>query len=73
MQNKTALIVDDSRTACQMLRLMLEREEFQVDVLDNPETVNFIHRVLGLLTLGAIFDLWRLCRRHVEGQEGLGW
>jgi 2,3-bisphosphoglycerate-dependent phosphoglycerate mutase len=37
MQNKTALIVDDSRTACQMLRLMLEREEFQVDVLDNPE------------------------------------
>jgi len=37
MQNKTALIVDDSRTACQTLRLMLEREEFQVDVLDNPE------------------------------------
>jgi CheY-like chemotaxis protein len=37
MQNKTALIVDDSRTACQMLRLMLEREEFQVDVLRNPE------------------------------------
>jgi CheY-like chemotaxis protein len=37
MQNKTALIVDDSRTACQVLRLMLEREEFQVDVLDNPE------------------------------------
>ncbi len=37
MQNKTALIVDDSRTACQMLRLMLEREEFQVDVLANPE------------------------------------
>lgn len=37
MQNKTALIVDNSRTACQMLRLMLEREEFQVDVLLNPE------------------------------------
>jgi len=39
---------------------------FWRDVLDNPETVNLIHRVLGLLTLGAIFDLWRLCRRHVE-------
>jgi CheY-like chemotaxis protein len=37
MQNKTALIVDDSRTASQMLRLMLEREEFQVDVLGNAE------------------------------------
>ena len=37
MQNKTALIVDDSRTASQVLRLMLEREEFQVDVIDNPE------------------------------------
>ena len=39
MQNKTALIVDDSRTASQMLRLMLEREEFQVDVLGNAEAV----------------------------------
>ena len=37
MQNKTALIVDDSRTASQVLRFMLEREEFQVDVIDNPE------------------------------------
>jgi CheY-like chemotaxis protein len=37
MQNKTALIVDDSRTASQMLRLMLEREEFQVDVIGNAE------------------------------------
>lgn len=37
MLNKTALIVDDSRTASQMLRLMLEREEFQVDVLGNAE------------------------------------
>ena len=37
MQNKTALIVDDSRTACLTLRRMLEREEFQVDVLDNAE------------------------------------
>ncbi|MBK8306436.1 MAG: response regulator [Gammaproteobacteria bacterium] len=37
MLNKTALIVDDSRTAGQILRLMLEREEFQVDVLGNAE------------------------------------
>ena len=37
MQNRTALIVDDSRTASQMLRLMLEREQFQVDVLGNAE------------------------------------
>lgn len=37
MQNRTALIVDDSRTASQMLRLMLEREEFQVDVLGCAE------------------------------------
>ena len=37
MQNKTALIVDDSRTASQMLRLMLEREEFQVDTLGSAE------------------------------------
>jgi DNA-binding response OmpR family regulator len=37
MQNKTALIVDDSRTATQMLRLMLEREDFTVDVLGSAE------------------------------------
>ncbi|MBP8924532.1 MAG: response regulator, partial [Pseudomonadales bacterium] len=37
MLNRTALIVDDSRTASQILRLMLEREEFQVDVLGNAE------------------------------------
>jgi CheY-like chemotaxis protein len=37
MQNRTALIVDDSRTASMTLRRMLERDEFQVDVLDNAE------------------------------------
>lgn len=37
MQNKTALIVDDSRTASHTLRRMLEREEFQVDVRGSAE------------------------------------
>lgn len=37
MLNRTALIVDDSRTACQVLRLMLEREDFQVATCASAE------------------------------------
>ncbi len=37
MLNRTALIVDDSRTACQVLRLMLEREDFQVATCTSAE------------------------------------
>lgn len=37
MENKTALIVDDSRTASHVLRRMLEKDQFKVDVRDSAE------------------------------------
>jgi CheY-like chemotaxis protein len=37
MDNKTALIVDDSRTASTVLRRMLEKETFDVDVRESAE------------------------------------
>ena len=39
MDNKTALIVDDSRTAAQVLLLMLQRESFHVDIVDHGDAV----------------------------------
>ena len=37
MENRTALIVDDSRTASHILRRMLEKDKFQVEVRDSAE------------------------------------
>ena len=57
MQNKTALIVDDSRTACQVLRLMLELEPRRQQEHTSGVGVTNPWRVVALTSSGWLVVL----------------